>query len=972
MVKHLLMIVAVAALAAAGEPRLAVPAASGPLILDGVPGEAIWADAAVLPGQGGDFGAPFPEGGDVRVLVRGGYLCLAARLPERGPLVARSTGADPSWWREDQLIWTVNAKGFAAMVKLTVNPLGAHGAEYSRIKREPSLPVLAAVSADAEGWSVEAAIALANIAPIGFISVERIRAARPGQPEVRYSWPAPNEALSYALQADGAGQEAPPVRRAEWWKQPARPASRPLSPLGARLRDLAPSLLANSRSGADGLWRAGLQKRVESAALEERKAWEQVRTVPQWEAFRDLRVAALKESLGPFPERTPLRAEVTRKLDLGDGFVIENVIFESRPGLIVTANLYLPSEISGPIPAVVVVHSHHAPKTQSELQDLGMTWARAGTAVLVMDMLGAGERLQSQPWPRESYFSREALGKQLYLAGESLMKWFVWDLIRGVDLLLERPYIDVNRIVMLGAVAGGGDPAAVSGLLDPRIAAVIPFNFGEAGPEEHYTQGPRPYDPRTADPGWGSWESTRNLRLSIAQQFFPWLICAARAPKPFLYSFEIGWPRGVEQEPAWARYKKVYELYGEREQLAQVDGYGPFPGPGEVTNVGSDLRRKIYPILYRWRRMPVPAAEYSNPRPESELMCLTPKAAAARQLRTAAELAAELADARLADARAERDKLAPTVRLRVLRTELREKLGDIDPEAPAEARSISKDVRSGFSVETLVLESVPGMRLPALLIKPSAGDAAKLPVVLAFAQDGVAGFLGKRGDILASLLEKGIAVCLADVRGTGETASAGTDSLAATELMLGATALGQRVKDARAVVRYLAGRADLDPKRMALWGESFSASNPSGVLLDQSLRQQQGPQTIRRADPLGATLAILTALYEDGVRAVVARGGLVSYRSVLENRFCYVPGDVIVPGILEVADNADMAASLAAPAILLDRMVDGRNRPVTQEHARDVYRSALRPESGTASRLTVHEEIGDAGLARWIGERLTR
>jgi hypothetical protein len=29
----------------------------------------------------------------------------------------------------------------------------------------------------------------------------------------------------------------------------------------------------------------------------------------------------------------------------------------------------------------------------------------------------------------------------------------------------------------------------------------IPFNFGEAGPEEHYTEGPRPYDFETADPG---------------------------------------------------------------------------------------------------------------------------------------------------------------------------------------------------------------------------------------------------------------------------------------------------------------------------------------------------------------------------------------------------------------------------------------------------------------------------------------
>jgi hypothetical protein len=175
-----------------------------------------------------------------------------------------------------------------------------------------------------------------------------------------------------------------------------------------------------------------------------------------------------------------------------------------------------------------------------------------------MDQLGSGERLQSQPWLCEGYYSRYALGMQLYLAGDSLMKWMVWDLMRGIDLLADRSYVDPKRIIMLGAVAGGGDPAAVTAALDDRVAAVIPFNFGEASPEDHYTRGPRRYDFATADPGWGGWESTRCLRNSIAGQFFPWLICAAVAPRPFVFSFELAWPKGVEQEPAWIRYQKVF------------------------------------------------------------------------------------------------------------------------------------------------------------------------------------------------------------------------------------------------------------------------------------------------------------------------------------------------------------------------------------------------------------------------------
>lgn len=156
-------------------------------------------------------------------------------------------------------------------------------------------------------------------------------------------------------------------------------------------------------------------------------------------------------------------------------------------------------------------------------------------------------------------------------------------------------------------------------------------------------------------------------------------------------------------------------------------------------------------------------------------------------------------------------------------------------------------------------------------------------------------------------------------------------SLAATEFMLGGTMLGARLKDARAVYRYLAGRRDIDGKRIALWGDSFVETNPSEMLLDQSISQRPGPRPIQQAESLGALLALLTALYEDGVKAVAARRGLASYLTVLSDRFTYVPQDVIVPGILEAGDIPDVAASIAPRAVLLEGCVDGRNRVVDEQ-----------------------------------------
>lgn len=952
----------------AGAAVLSIPSVIGPLTIDGSPEEAVWKQAAVLSGNPDKFGASFPGGGETRVMVRSGYLCLSARLPEKGRIVARSTGRNPVWWREDRMVWTIYFRAFATSLSVSVNPLGAVRIDTSRLPVEPWEAVLASASIGNNGWSVEVAIPIRDLGTVGFLSAERIRVPRPGAPELRWYWPGVNRRFQFHLPVEDTGLAAPAVVVSEWNSRVSPPAAavRTKNTTDSALASIPVRVWTQPEAGASGMWEKSLRARVDEAVRSERRDWEKVHSRDDWEKFRDRGINALRASLGNFPERTPLRPSITRRLDYGDGFIVEDLVYESRPGLVVAANLYLPARIEGRIPAIVVVHSHHAPKTQWELQDLGMTWARAGAAVLIMDQLGAGERLQSQPWPRESYYSRNALGMQLYLAGESLMKWMVWDLMRGIDLLLERPYIDPARVVMLGAVAGGGDPAAVAAALDRRIATVIPFNFGEAGPEEHFLERRR-YDADSADPGWGEWESTRCLRLSIAERFFPWLICASVAPRGFIFSFELGWPHGIENEPIWSRYKKVVGFYGQPERLAAVDGFGPFPGPGEVTDIGVQHRQKIYPILKRWNDVPVPP-EYHNPRPDEDLMCLTPDEAARRKPKTAAEIALRIVRQRLSSARAKRNSLGAAQRVAELRATLRAKLGRIDPPAQLEARVLWAKTNPRFVVEGIEAASESGIRIPFLLIRPNmAGSPGKLPVVVGFSQQGKAAFLSERGAEIEALLEKGAAICLVDVRGVGETEDLGrhggnSTSLAATSLMLGDTALGARLRDARAVLRYLATRAGIDAERIVLWGDSTANVNPRDLMLDRSLMQSPGPQTIYTSEPLGGMLALLTALYEENVRAVVAGRCLISYESVLKDRFAYVPPDVIVPGILESADIPDIVAALGPRAVRVENAVDGRNRPLTQAEMEEEIGAVHQPSSVV---LTV-EPTGGSGTVKWI------
>ena len=63
--------------------------------------------------------------------------------------------------------------------------------------------------------------------------------------------------------------------------------------------------------------------------------------------------AKLPAIFGELPERTDLKARIVGALERDD-YVIERVIFESRPNFPVTANLYLPRAASFPAPGVII------------------------------------------------------------------------------------------------------------------------------------------------------------------------------------------------------------------------------------------------------------------------------------------------------------------------------------------------------------------------------------------------------------------------------------------------------------------------------------------------------------------------------------------------------------------------------------------------------------------------------------------
>ncbi len=93
------------------------------------------------------------------------------------------------------------------------------------------------------------------------------------------------------------------------------------------------------------------------------------------------------------PDRTPLNPQLVGTLQ-GKGYRVEKIIFESRPGFHVTANLYLP-ESPPPWPAVIVPVGHsHDGKASGSYQRTCILLARHGMAAMCYDPVGQGERYQ--------------------------------------------------------------------------------------------------------------------------------------------------------------------------------------------------------------------------------------------------------------------------------------------------------------------------------------------------------------------------------------------------------------------------------------------------------------------------------------------------------------------------------------------------------------------------------------------------
>lgn len=205
------------------------------------------------------------------------------------------------------------------------------------------------------------------------------------------------------------------------------------------------------------------------------KGLEGIQSADDWKAQRPELQRRAREMLGldPLPERAPLNATITRTLDQPD-FRVEMLRYESSPGLIVTANLYLPESVQGRLPAILYVCGHSDQKkngiiygNKTHYAHHAAWYAANGYVCLVVDTLQLGEA----PGLHHGTY-REGMW-WWYSRGYTPAGIEAWNGVRGIDYLISRPEVDPARIGVTGR-SGGGATSWWLGAIDDRIAAVAP------------------------------------------------------------------------------------------------------------------------------------------------------------------------------------------------------------------------------------------------------------------------------------------------------------------------------------------------------------------------------------------------------------------------------------------------------------------------------------------------------------------
>lgn len=294
-------------------------------------------------------------------------------------------------------------------------------------------------------------------------------------------------------------------------------------------------------------------------------------TKSKWETYAALVRRRIREGadLAVWPTKTPLNPIVS-ETRWYDGYTVQNVAIETVPGVFAAGNLYRPLRPTASMPAVLATHGHTGGvKTEADwarhgrfhegVQKRAAVLARMGAVVLTLDMFGYGDSLvQFGPEAHRRPFS---------------MTMQIWNAKRAVDFLESLEGVDPKRIAVTGE-SGGGTQSFLLTALDERVALSVPVAMVSS-----YFFGGCPC------------ESGKPIHRSDDHFASNAMIAALAAPRPMLLVSDGGdWTR-FTPETEYPYLQGVYELFGVRENVANVHL------PDEGHDYGPSKRTAMYEFV---------------------------------------------------------------------------------------------------------------------------------------------------------------------------------------------------------------------------------------------------------------------------------------------------------------------------------------------------------------------------------------
>jgi dienelactone hydrolase len=329
-----------------------------------------------------------------------------------------------------------------------------------------------------------------------------------------------------------------------------------------------------------------------------------LKTHTEAQAYQHVIREAIGRAFSPRPAKTPLNARVSGALER-PAYRVEQVTFESRPGCLVTANLYLPRDRQEPAPCVLGTCGHSADGKAYDLyQGFCQRLAHAGFVTLIYDPFNQGERDQYYGLPgrevvRGSTDAHNMMGKQLELLGEFFGMWRAWDGVRALDYLLSRPEVDPSRVGLTGN-SGGGTMTTWLWAIEERFTMAAPSCFVTTF--AHNLENELPADCEQCPPG------VIGAGLDMAD------FLLAAAPKPLLLlgqSYDYFDRRGLQE--AYRDVEHLYALLGAPEENRAL-----FIGP-QGHGYSEHNQRAMVDFFCRHAGLPVVQVDGIPPEPQEAL-----------------------------------------------------------------------------------------------------------------------------------------------------------------------------------------------------------------------------------------------------------------------------------------------------------------------------------------------------------------